>query len=294
MPASYAIIATGVHEMKADKLRPNALDYRIVRWLGIGAIALLAACLAILMLELYRPPRQLASLLPTRTPTRRPPPTITPVAYPPTPSLVLSDTFRGPDNFPRSTGVKLPYEYSDHSYILTPPLDPGWVYVLNRTFQDSDYLNLTLDVHAAPAPDSAPVEYGILFWHGEDADGRESFLAFTVNTESSYRLLAYEPLTKTQAGANAFQITEIISATTSSAIAVDGTTNDLRVDVHPRRLLAYINDELVIDTDAKIISEWRLRREFDGRVGLIAFTMNAPDAAARFTQFDIYADVKRP
>jgi hypothetical protein len=273
---------------------PNALNYRVVRWLGVGAVALIAACFAFLALNLYTPPRELAALLPTRTPTRRPPPTITPVAYPPTPSLVLSDTFTTRDNFPRTAGVKLPFGYSDNSYLLAPPLDPGFVRVLNQTFKDADYRNLSLDVHAAPAPDSAAVEYGVLFWHGEDAQGREHFLAFTIDTESTFRLLAYEPITSTQTNHNAFHITEIVSATTSSAIQIDGTTNDLRVDVHPRRLLAYVNDELVIDTDAKIISDWRLRRDFDGRVGIIALTMSEPGAQARFTKFNIYADTKQP
>jgi hypothetical protein len=66
------------------------------------------------------------------------------------------------------------------------------------------------------------------------------------------------------------------------------------VDVHPRRLLAYINDELVLDTDAKIINDWRVHRDWDGKVGLVAFPMDTPSAQARFTQFDIYADVKQP
>ncbi|MBI4675102.1 MAG: hypothetical protein HY741_25965 [Chloroflexi bacterium] len=270
------------------------MNQRAVRWLGIGAVACIAALFAILALNLYTPPRELAALLPTRTPTRRPPPTITPVAYPPTPSLVLSDTFTARDNFPRATGVKLAFGYSDNSYLLTPPLDPGFVRVLHQTFKDADYRNLSLDVHASPAPDSAAVEYGILFWHGEDRAGRENFLAFTVDTKSRFRLLAFEPITTTAANANAFRFTEIISAATSSAIQIDGSTNALRVDVHPRRMLAYVNDELVIDTDAKMISDWRLRREFDGRVGMIALVMNEPGAAVRFTRFDIYADVKQP
>ncbi len=265
-----------------------------MRWLGIVAVASLAACFAVLALNLYTPPRELAQLYPTRTPTRRPPPTITPVAYPPTPLFVLSDTLNLQKNFPQARGVQMPYRYTDDGYVLEPPLDPGLVYVLHQEFQDSTYLNLSLDARAAPVPDSAPVEYGVLFWHGEDEAGRENFLAFTVNSESRFRLLAYEPITNTSTSDNAFQITEIISSTASSAINLDGTPNALRVDVHPRRLLAYINDELVIDTDSKLISDWRLHREWDGRVGLIAFTMHAPGAAAQFTQFDIYADIKKP
>lgn len=272
----------------------NALDSRAVRWLGIFAVGILAACFAMLFLNLYTPPRELAQLYPTRTPTRRPPPTITPVAYPPTPGLVLSDTLRAEKNFPDARGVKLPYGYADNAYVLEPPLDPGFVRALHQAFTARDYLNLSLNAHAAPLPDSPNVEYGVLFWHGEDDAGREHFLAFTVNTQSEFRLLAFEPVTDTLDAVNAYQVTQIISTTTSSAIEIDGTTNELRVDAHPRRLLAYVNDELVIDTDAKIINEWRLRRDFDGRVGVIALTMDEPGAAARFTQFDIYADVKQP
>ena len=272
----------------------NVLNHRAARWLGMGAVALLAACFAMLALNLYTPPREISQLYPTRTPTRRPPPTITPVAYPPTPALVLSDTLRAQKNFPDAVGVKLPYGYADNAYVLEPPLEPGFVRVLNQSFLENDYLNLTVNARAAPAFDSAPVEYGVLFWHGEDDAGRERFLAFTVNTESKFRLLAYEPMTQTTTGKNIFQITELVPATTSSAIQIDGTPNDLRVDVHPRRLLAYVNDELVIDSNTKLINDWRLRRDFDGRVGLIAFTMHEPGAAARFTQFDIYADTKQP
>ncbi len=272
----------------------NAFDSRAVRWLGIAAVGLLAACLAVLALNLYTPPRDLAQLLPTRTPTRRPPPTITPVAYPPTPAMVLSDTLRGAKNFPEARGVKLPYGYQDDAYVVAPPLDPGFARALNQTFVERDYLNLSVNARAAPAPTSPNVEYGILFWHGEDEQGRERFLAFTVNTQSEFRLLAFAPLTDTVAGANAYQITEVVSTTVSSAIAIDGTPNLLRVDAHPRRLLAYVNDELAIDTDAKIINEWRVRRDWDGRVGVIALTMDEPGAMARFTQFDIYADRQEP
>lgn len=284
----YVIIARGEFTMQ------HALNHRVVRWLGVAAVVLLAACAAIFFLELYKPPRELSALLPTRTPTRRPPPTITPVAYPPTPLLVQSDTFATQDNLPRATGAKHPFGYDDDGYVLTPPLDPGFVRVLHQTFKDTEYLNLSLVADAAPAPDSAAIEYGVLFWHGQDDAGRENFLAFTVDSQSKFRLLAFEPITSTTANVNAFRFTEIVSATTSSAIHVDGASNELRVDAHPRRLLAYINGDLVIDTSAKIISDWRLRRDFDGRVGIIALTLGEPGAQARFTRLDIYADIKKP
>lgn len=271
----------------------TALESRVVRWLIVCLVAFLAACFAIFSLNLLTPPRPLTALLPTRTATRRPPPTITPVVYPPTPNLVTAEDFSTPEAFPNARGVNLGYAYADEAYLLTPPLDPGFVRVLNQSFTASDYRNLTLDVTAAPAKNSAPVEYGVMFWHTEDDQGREHFLAFTINTKGTFRLLAYEPV-ENQDAPNAYQFTEVVPATQTQTIHLDGSPNKIRVDVHPRRLLAYINDELVLDTDAKIINDWRLRRDWDGRVGLVAFAMNVPDAQARFTQFDIYADVKQP
>ncbi len=271
----------------------TALESRAVRLILIVVVAFLATCFAIFAFNLLTPPRPLTALLPTRTPTRRPPPTITPVVYPPTPAIISTDTFTTTENFPNASGVKLGYEYAENSYILTPPLEPGFVRVLNQTFTDSDYRNLSLNVIAAPTEDSTAVEYGVLFWHGEDEQGQERYLAFTINTKSTFRLLALEPVTSTQA-TRAFQFTEVIPSTATQTIHRDGAPNKIRVDVHPRRMLAYINDELVLDTDTKIINDWRLRRDWDGRVGMIAFTMGTAGAHARFTQFDIYADVKQP
>lgn len=270
----------------------NALDSRFVRIALAVLVGFLTTCLTIIVLNLFQPPRPLAELLPTRTATRRPPPTITPVAYPPTPPLVSQDDFTNLASFPDARGVVLGYAYTEGGYLLTPPLDPGYVRALNQEFTDSDYLNLSLEALAAPAENSGAVEYGLLFWHGEDEQGRERFLAFTISTKSMIRFLSYEPVEDGEQ--NAYKITEIIPATQTQAIHLDGTANKIRVDVHPRRLLAYVNDELVLDTDARIINDWRLRRDWDGRVGIIAFTMDEPGAEALFKQFDIYADLKSP
>lgn len=272
----------------------KALESRVVRGILIGFVAFMAACLAIFSLELFRPPRPLTSLMPTRTPTRRAAPTITPVAYPPTPPLVLADNLKDAQNFPQASGVKLGYEYQDGTYLLSPPSDPGFVRVLNQNFTDPDYRNLSLEAMGARTVNSGAVEYGVLFWHGEDEQGRERFLAFTINSKSAFRLIAYEPLDAPAEGGQVYQITEVIPLTQSPTIKQDTTPNKIRIDVHPRRMLAYINDELVLDTDAKIINDWRVRRDWDGKVGLIALTMDAPDAIARFSQFDIYADIKQP
>src|SRR5436190_1859898 len=173
----------------------QALESRLVR-IGIGCfVAILAACFALLFLNLLAAPRSLTALL------------------------------------------------------LTPPLDPGFVRVLDQTFSDSDYLNLSIHAVAAPAKDSAAVEYGVLFWHGEDDQGREHFLGLTVSSASNVHLFAYEPITSTQTGKNAFQLNDILPPTFAAQIRTDGSPNDIRVDVHPRRLLAYVNDELVLDTD---------------------------------------------
>jgi hypothetical protein len=268
----------------------NALESRLVRIVLALFVALLAACAAIFGLNLLTPPRQLALLEPTPTATRRPQPTITPVAYPPTPPLVLADDFSSQENFPNTQGVRLGYEYENGTFVLTPPIEPGFVRAMNQAFTDSDYLNLSLEALASPTTDSGPVEYGVLFWHGEDESGRERFIAFTISTESKFRLLSYEPVPDDE---SAFKISEIIPSTLSKSIHLDGTPNKIRVDVHPRRLLAYVNDELVLDTNDSIINEWRLGRDWDGRVGVIAFTIDAPGAEAQFTGFDIYADVKQ-
>jgi hypothetical protein len=271
----------------------SAPSSRPVQLIGGCSVAFLAACFAIFALNLFTPPRSIAELLPTPTATHRPPPTITPVAYPPTPPLAVKNNFALKDNFPRATGVQVPFGYKDDYFYLTPPLDPGYAYVLDQNFQDPGYLNLSLNATAAPAPDSPTVEYGVLFWHTEDDQGQESFLAFTINSGSEFRLRAYQPVTDTTTSATTYKWADIIALTQSPDIHVDGTPNQLRVDVHPRRLLAYINDQLVIDTDAKLITDLRLSRDFDGRVGVIALTQDA-GAEARFTQFDIYADVKHP
>ncbi len=267
----------------------KALASPIIRFGVIIVVAFLATCIAIFSLNLFAPPRPIAQLLPTRTATRRPPPTITPVAYPPTPQLVSQDDLRAQKNFPQASGVKLGYAYTQNGYALTPPLDPGFVRVLDLTFTASEYRNLSLETIAMPAPDSSNVEYGVVFWHAEDEQGRERFLAFTINTKSYFRLLAYEPVGE---NGNAYQFTEIISPNLATAIHQDKSPQKIRVEVHPRRLLGYVNDQLVLDTNAEIINDWRLRRDWDGKVGLIALTMDAPGAQAQFTQFDIYADVK--
>ncbi len=267
----------------------KAIDSPIIRFGSIVGVAFLATCIAIFSFNLFAPPRPLAQLLPTRTATRRPPPTITPVAYPPTPQLYSKDDLRAQKNFPKASGVNLGYEYTQDGYLLTPPLDPGFVRVLDMSFTNPDYRNLSLDAVAAPAENSSNVEYGLVFWHGENEQGRESFLAFTLNTKGNFRLLAYEPV---EDKPDVYQFREVTPAAFSAAIRQDKSPQKIRVDVHPRRLLGYVNDQLVLDTNAEIINDWRLRREWDGKVGIIALTMDAPGAQAVFSQFDIYADVK--
>lgn len=275
----------------------SALSSRAVRLLGGCATAVLASCLAIFLLNLFQPPRDLSALLPTRTPTRRPPPTITPVVYPPTPPAVFRESFEpGSEEagFPAPSGATLPFGYVADGYRLAPPTKPGFIRVLSQGLSDDEYRNLSIDATAAPLAGSAPVEYGVLFWHLENEEGTEQYLAFTIGTDSTFRLRALEPITRTAQGDMVYQWTDIVTKTASLAIKVDGSPNTLRVDVHPRRLLAYINDTLVIDTAPKLISDWRNQSEFDGRVGIIAFLVDEPGAEVRFTRFDVYADIVSP
>lgn len=250
-----------------------------------------AALFIILALDLFKPPREMAFLFPTPLPTRRPPPTITPVSYPPTPSLAFRDDFSTRSNFPRADSELIPFGYlEDHSYRLSPPLDPGWTWVLALDLNKSQYRNLSVNVAGLPAKESAPVEYGILFWHAQDEQGREHFMAFTVTSTNLFRLRAYESIAQKGTSESEFQWVDLVPPTTTTALYIDGRANRLRIDVHPRRVLAYINDHLVIDTNPPVLTEWRSQRDFDGQVGLIAFAMGKEGTEAHFTQFDVYTD----
>lgn len=269
----------------------SSLFSRAGRTCGGFATILFAAIFVILALDLFKPPRDMASLFPTPLPTRRPAPTITPVSYPPTPALSFKDDFSTRSNFPRADNVLIPFGYlQDNSYRLSPPLDPGWTWVLALDINKSQYRNLSINTAGLPAKESAPVEYGILFWHGQDEEGREHFMSFTVSSTNLFRLRAYEPVVQKETGKSDFQWVDLVPPTTTTALYIDGRANHLRVDVHPRRVLAYINDDLVIDTNPPLLTEWRSQRDFDGRVGLIAFAMGKERAEVRFTQFDVYTD----
>lgn len=271
----------------------NRFVARGTRWLGGCATVVIAACFVLLWLDLLKPPRELAAIFPTPTATRRPPPTITPVVYPPTPPLALNDDFSSQNNFPRSDSDRIPFGYLSEGYRLNPPLDPGFVRVLALEFSDNQYRDLSVNTSAESVKGSPAVEYGILFWHGDDGTGREHFLAFTVASSNLFRLRAYEPVTTTN-GAAQYHWTDLVPATPTTALNIDGRPNRLRVDVHPRRVLAYINDSLVIDTSPRVVTDWRSRRDFDGRVGLIALAVDEPGAQVNFSRFDVYADVKQP
>ena len=111
------------------------------------------------------------------------------------------------------------------SYLLTPPSTPALSAPSINNLPTLITCNLSLETIAAPAENSGAVEYGIVFWHGEDEQGRERFLAFTIITKSTFRLLSYEPVEDSDN--NAFKITEIIPATQTPTIHLDTTPNKI-------------------------------------------------------------------
>lgn len=254
---------------------------------------MVAALFAIFFFDLLTPPRDLAALQPTPTATRPIPPTITPEVFPPTPPLLFSDDFSTRTHFPPGSSA-LPFGYQTYGYRLSPPLDPGYVRVLARDFADVSYHDLSLSATAAPIDGKVPLEYGILFWHSQDKNGREYFLYFGVNTNSAFTLKALEPITTTQRGARSFHWIDIVPPRSSVAVKGNGAPNSLRVDVHVGRVLGYVNDALVLDSDSPLIDEYRERADFDGGVGMIALALGKRGAGALFSRFNVNVESNSP
>ena len=268
--------------------------------LSVIATALIAAAFAIFALGLLTPPRDVVALQNALTPTVPPSPTSPPPFVPPTPSAVVVDDFSKRDNWPRG-GSALPYGYDGNSYVLAPATASGYARVLLENYHDTTAKDLTLEVVAAPASGSAPVEYGILFWHSQprsitstvpfDPTLRERFLYASLSTAGTFRVRARLPITPTLASPNNSRWLDIVSSTPSLAINTDGTPNRVRVDLHPNRMLMFINDALVIDRSTVDMDQFQSRADFDGRVGIIALALGKPDASARFSEFKLFADL---
>jgi hypothetical protein len=261
--------------------------------LGGCVTALVTACLTILLLNLLTPPRDSAAIGQPRVPTQAILPTLTPTVLPPTPPLVLADNFSTQKNWPRVVGAAT-FGYTDNGYLLSPTVNDGFARVLLANYQNRASQDLTMELEAAPAQKSNDVEYGVLFWHSQDSQSRERFLYFGVNTQGEFRLRAYEPVTTTNQTAQNFRWVDLVPASTSLEIQTGSQPNRLRVDVHPHRLLAFVNGQLVLDRNNADIDEYRERTDFDGRVGMIAVSLGKPNAGVVFTNFKLFVNATHP
>ncbi|MGE5139391.1 MAG: hypothetical protein ACM3JD_08020 [Rudaea sp.] len=262
--------------------------YRIKLVLGAVLAAIIAAVLTINIFDLTTPPRDIDALLrPSPSPTGAPTiPTLwTPIPMDtPTPgalTLLLSDDFSRPGNWPRGGG----FGYASGGYVITPPSGTSFLAIPLSTIQDKTLTSISIQVEARPESSQA-VEYGVFFWHSTDSQGRERFLSFTITPGRGFRLSAYRPAT-TGTGAR-LQRTDIVPETPVRYVNAGATANLLRIEVEPGRFRAFINDFPVLDRTNPDIDAYLDRPGFDGGVGMIALRPASGSAGARFIQFDLY------
>lgn len=319
--------------IRVEPMLTDILSTRAGRSGGGILASIAAAVFVIVALDLLTPPRDIVALQAALTPTSPPPATAPPTVLPPMPPLYFSDDFSKREYWQLGAG-STPYGYSDDGYALAPQLESGFVRVLLRNFGEYQYDDLSLEIRAAPARGSAPVEYGVLFWHSAprasvtptlditpprvsvtptldtaaprvsvtptlttaptfDAPTGERFIYFSISTSGAYRLRAHIPVTPTTTTPAHFRWIDLTPALPHPVINTDGRPNRVRVDVHPKRVLAFINDILVLDRQNADLDSFRRRDDFDGRVGLFALALGVPNARVLFTEFRLYVDVKR-
>lgn len=247
--------------------------------------AVAAGLFTIVLFDILTPPDPAALLNPplAARPTRK--------VIPAVPNLFLDDDFTTREHWPEG-GANSPYGYEQNGYRLDASHDPGFIQVPLKAPVAMPGHDLSLEVEANPMPGSRDVEYGVFFWHSQDQDGHERFLYFAVNTEGMYTLRALLPVTTTTATPAAEPWVDLVARTSSPTIKTDGKSNRLRVDVHPHRILAFINGELVLDRDNADVDAFRDRKDFDGGVGLITLALSGSTQKVLFSRFRLYLDVK--
>ncbi len=279
----------GPLSMSIDKTRPGVGPR--ARLVISGCLTALAAALfTVVFFDVLTPPDPAALL--------NPPPAARPTAVrptkdtiPPIPKLFLDDNFNSRQYWPAG-GDNASYGYQQNGYWLAPSLNPDFTHVLLKELPKTTGRDLSIEAEASPLPGSTAVEYGVLFWHSRDKEGHERFLYFAVNTEGMYTLRASVPVTATTASPAVERWVDLVPRTSSSTIKKNGESNRLRVDVHPHRIIAFINSQLVLDRDNPDIDAFRDRQDFDGGVGLIALALGSRNQKALFSQFSLYLDVK--
>ena len=287
----------------------SLLENRAVQFSGGCLTALVAALVAIWLFNVTTPPRDLSLLLtpnptppelrtvfptptlalPTNTPrppTATPvPPTRTPTPLPPTPALVMSDNFATPGNWPTgATSV-----YSQTRYLLRPRANTDFLLAPFKTFHDKTGHDLSIQAAAAPGNPTGPIEYGVFFWHSGTAARGERFIAFAVDLNGGYHLQAFVPVSPTGSPLQ-YRSVDLVLPTRALDIQTDGRLNQLRVDVHPHQVFAFVNNKLVIQLDDVAIDAYRNRSDFDGSVGLFAAATGSANGQVSFSRFALYAD----
>lgn len=252
--------------------------------------ALAAAVFAVLFFDILAPPLDSSTLL---NPPKQRPTSIRPIetVVPPTPQLFLKDDFSSRENWTRADdngGAA----FADKGYLLSPDPAGPYTHVYLDTLTNSKYRDLSLQADASTSPGNL-AGYGVFFWHSTDSDGNERFIYFGVTTDGAYTLRAAAPITPTTASPVKSRWVDLISATASPAIQKKSGANRLNVDVHPQRLRAFVNGTLVIDIDSKTVDALRERGDFDGKVGMAAYSLGTPDARVLFTGFDVYVEVSK-
>ncbi len=255
--------------------------------LGGIVAAIIAAIFTIYVFNISTPPRDIEALLrptPTQTliaelfPTATPFPTGTPAPN----NLIYSVNFTRPGEWPTGLGT----QYTKTGYQLTASPNADFLSVPLAGFDDTSVQDIKI-VAAGTSADSTSAEYGVYFWHSLDQQGRERFIAFTITSQRTFRLRAYGPYTSSK-GEKLMRWTDLVPATTSRNIRVDGRPNQLQVELHPGHIIASINGFAVIDRDNPDIDQYRARSDFDAQVGLIAIPTASGPTRAEFSLFELY------
>lgn len=276
--------------MTSESGRAGKISQPNRRLIALGCLTAIGASLiTIVMFGILTPSRDIASLLnPPVVPTPTAPATAI-STIPPVPPLLLEDNFSTRTNWPRLIG-DAPYGYMENGYLLAPQKSTNYVRVFLSSINAPSVHNLSLQITASPLEGSSAVNYGAFFWHSQDKNGREQFLYFGVGSDGVYTLRALVPTTTSTKEPYDGHWVDLVKATPSAIINKGIKSNQLRIDVHPHRVIAFINGDRVFDRDNPDVDAYRNGDNFDGKVGLLAFSTGDSTAKVVYTHFALYAD----
>lgn len=272
----------------AEQRTPEISRLRIIISAIVTAVA--AALFVVLFFGILTPPLDPSTLLnpPKQRPTLIRP---TPAVFFPTPRLFTQDDFSTRTNWVRADNYG-GASFADKGYALFPDPARPYTHVYLSSLTNTEYRDLTLQIDASASAGSA-AGYGVFFWHSQDSTGNERFVYFGVTTDGAYTLRANEPITQTAGSSVSRRWLDLILATSSAAVRKGSGSNKLRVEVHPKRIRAFVNGTLVIDEANQVVDALRDRNDFDGKVGLLAYSLDAASAKVLFTLFAVDADLNK-